>query len=75
MIIFNYPNFKIHPQIDSEQEKTRRKYEPRNVRYLLVGESMPDGGTFFYKKNSNLYSYTEQVFLQNFDWSKKDFYL
>jgi hypothetical protein len=65
--------FNINPLIDSEQEKTRLKYKPKNIRFLFVGESMPAGGTFFYFENSNLYKYTKEAFLQNFDWPEKDF--
>lgn len=73
IVIFGNWDFNKKPQLDSLQETTRRKYKPKNIRYLFVGESMPDGGTFFYFQNSNLYSYTKQVFLQNFDWPPKEF--
>ncbi|WP_448509986.1 hypothetical protein [Immundisolibacter sp.] len=65
--------FKINPLHNSEQEKKRLEYKPKKVRFLFVGESMPAGGTFFYFENSNLYNYTKEAFLQNFDWAPKEF--
>ena len=67
------PSFNMNPQLESEQEKTRLEYQPKKIRFLFIGESMPAGGTFFYFENSNLYRYTKEVFLQNFDWPEKDF--
>lgn len=66
-------NFKINPLHNSEQEKKRLEYKPKKVRFLFIGESMPAGGTFFYFENSNLYNYTKDAFLQNFNWSEKEF--
>src|SRR3990172_594741 len=73
IIIFNNSDFEINRQLDSLQEITRNKYKPKNIRYLLVGESMPSGGTFFYCENSDLYRYTKEVFLKNFNWKEEKF--
>lgn len=45
-----------------EAEELRRQYLPNNVRVLMVGESPPVGGTFFYAANSNLFRYTKVAF-------------
>src|SRR5690606_23020246 len=36
-------------------ERQREKYKPSKVNVLLLGESPPSGGTYFYLANSNLY--------------------
>jgi hypothetical protein len=50
-------------------EAVRRSYKPEKIRLLLVGESPPASGEFFYLK-SNMTIYTskafEQVFLRTF---------
>lgn len=71
--IINNISFKLNPLNESEQEKARLNFKPKNIRFLFIGESMPAGGTFFYFENSNLYNYTKEAFLQNFDWPEKDF--
>jgi predicted transcriptional regulator len=38
-----------------EYEELRQRYRPQRIELLLVGESRPAGGTFFYLANSNLY--------------------
>jgi predicted transcriptional regulator len=38
-----------------EYEELRQRYRPPRIRLLLVGESRPAGGRFFYLANSNLY--------------------
>ncbi len=43
-------------------EELRLRYRPKKVGVLLVAESRPAGGTFFYAGNSNLVRYTEQAF-------------
>jgi hypothetical protein len=43
-------------------EAVRARFKPEPIRVLLVGESPPAGGTFFYNANSNLYRYTEEAF-------------
>jgi len=65
--------FTPNPLLESKQEITRREYKPDNIRYLLVAESMPAGGNFFYFERGKLYDYTKMAFLQNFDWPEKDF--
>lgn len=47
-----------------EHETIRNSYRPNKVEILFVGESRPQGGTFFYNGNSNLYKYTKQAFEQ-----------
>lgn len=44
-------------------ELIRRRYLPKEVRVLFVGESPPAGGIFFYAANSNLYFATEEAFV------------
>jgi hypothetical protein len=46
----------------SHAERQRRRFRPDDVRVLLVGESPPAGGTFFYDANSKLYRSTKAAF-------------
>ena len=48
-------------------EAVRLLYLPERIRYLLVGESVPNGGTFFYDANSILFRYTYEAFRQVFE--------
>jgi hypothetical protein len=48
-------------------EELRLHYRPKKVRVLLVAESRPAGGTFFYAGNSRLVRYTEQAFRKAYD--------
>ncbi len=48
-------------------ETLRERYRPAPVRVLLVGESPPAGGTFFYAANSRLFEYTRAAFRRAFD--------
>lgn len=43
-------------------EELRVRYRPRAVRLLLIGESRPAGGTFFYLANSHLFRATHEAF-------------
>lgn len=43
-------------------EALRQRYRPNRIDTLLVGESRPAGGTFFYLANSNLYYATHEAF-------------
>lgn len=43
-------------------EQLRRRYRPKEVRLLLIGESPPASGRFFYKGNSGLYRAVRDVF-------------
>jgi len=45
-----------------EIESLRRQYRPMAMSLLLVGESVPAGGTFFYKADSYLYEHTHEGF-------------
>lgn len=47
-----------------EAEVLRLRFRPEHVRVLLIGESAPAGGTFFYAMNSLLYSATQDAFRQ-----------
>lgn len=40
---------------DHPRERLRVRFRPDDVEVLFVGESAPDGGTFFYEADSNLY--------------------
>jgi hypothetical protein len=42
-------------------EMLRQRYRPARIDILLVGESRPSGGTFFYGANSNLYYATHEA--------------
>jgi hypothetical protein len=48
------------------QERLRRKFRPRKVRILFVGESPPASGRFFYQADSGLYRATSEAFLKAF---------
>ena len=48
--------------MNSIYENTRKIYKPIKVRILLIGESPPEGETFFYNKNSLLFDYTKKAF-------------
>ena len=43
-------------------EALRQRHRPSRIDTLLVGESRPAGGTFFYLANSNLYYATHEAF-------------
>lgn len=49
------PNF-------SKWERVRRKYRPRKVRILFIGEAPPASGRFFYNEDSGLYRALREVF-------------
>jgi hypothetical protein len=57
----------IMPNKKSSHEVLIRKYKPKRVRFLLIGESPPAGGTFFYRGDSNLYNYTLNAFQRAFE--------
>lgn len=43
-------------------EDLREEYKPDKIEVLFVGESRPQGGTFFYLANSALYGETKKAF-------------
>jgi hypothetical protein len=45
-----------------DDETLRMRYRPEKIATLMVGESRPAGGTFFYRANSNLFYATRQAF-------------
>lgn len=47
---------------DDDFERLRDQYRPAKIEILLVGESRPAGGTFFYLANSNLFYATREAF-------------
>lgn len=47
---------------EDRYERLRQRYRPNRIDTLLVGESRPAGGTFFYLANSNLYYATHEAF-------------
>ena len=49
------------------REHLRLQYRPREIRVLLIAESPPAGGTFFYAQNSNLAKYTEVAFRKAYE--------
>ena len=64
-------------------EKLRNSFKPDKVKYLLVGESIPSNGTFFYTADSPLFKYTKEAFDEVFggtefsldEFKKRGFYL
>ncbi len=52
----------MHLNTGKTHEELRQTYKPSDVRVLLIGESPPANGTFFYIGNSNLWRYTRQAF-------------
>ena len=64
--------------VHSERERLRRRYRPAQIRLLLIGESPPASGHFFYCRDSGLYrairdafrmvdsSITDDTFLETF---------
>lgn len=57
---------KTHSKPDTflkrDPENIRASFRPNKIRVLMIGESPPAGGTFFYFGNSNLYHYTVKAF-------------
>lgn len=49
--------------VEADYEALRDRYRPASVEILLVGESRPAGGTFFYLANSNLFDATREAFV------------
>lgn len=59
-----------HRSVDmsnDEYERIRAHYRRKTIKVLLVGESRPTNGTFFYLGNSNLYKYTVNAFARLLD--------
>ena len=46
----------------ARDERLRKRYRPRVLRLLFIGESRPAGGTFFYAADSNLFFHTQSAF-------------
>lgn len=57
------------------RERLRRRYRPRQVRILFVGESPPASGRFFYSSNSGLYRALRDTFLKVFPEIKQEQFL
>jgi hypothetical protein len=57
-------------QIDAatlpSRERLRRKYRPKRIRLLFVGEAPPASGRFFYLANSGLYRAIRDTFVAAF---------
>lgn len=47
---------------DGLYEELRERYKPDEIKVLFVGESRPNSGKFFYKKDSILYSAMHEAF-------------
>jgi hypothetical protein len=45
----------------SKVERLRRKFRPRRITTLFVGESAPKSGAFFYDGNTNFYRYMKKA--------------
>lgn len=48
-------------------ENLRNHYRPDRIKVLFVGESRPQGGTFFYQADSALYRETKKAFNEYLD--------
>lgn len=51
---------------DRNVEGAREKFRPTTIKHLVVGESAPRGGTFFYFANSLLFRQTRTAFYEVF---------
>ena len=51
---------------DSDRERLERRYRPRHIRLLFVGESPPASGRHFYAGDSGLYRAIRESFLTAF---------
>lgn len=60
---------------DVAAERARERYRPDDVRVLLIGESRPAGGTFFYFGNSLLFEATREAFFRAIARGEKDDFL
>ena len=60
-----------------EIQKIRESWKPETVKVLVVGESPPANGTFFYCGDSNLYRYTKEAFEEAFgvEWRSTEEFL
>lgn len=47
-----------------DYEAARQRYRPERIKVLMVGESRPAGGTFFYLANSHLFFATREAFVR-----------
>lgn len=59
---------KPRPSVSQHEgvEAARERYRPDHVRHLMVGESPPAGGTFFYNADSMLFCQTHRAFCEVF---------
>jgi len=53
--------------LNNTYENLRNHYKPDKVEVLFVGESRPQGGTFFYQGDSALYRETKKAFDEFFE--------
>jgi hypothetical protein len=49
----------------TSEERLRRRYSPKRVDVLLVGESPPASGRHFYAANSGLYRVIRDTFIDS----------
>jgi hypothetical protein len=63
----------------SDLEELRRRFQPKHISTLFVGESPPKSGKFFYERDSLLYRRMKEAFggTENFreDFMAKGFFL
>ncbi len=57
------------------RERLRKRYRPRRVQILFVGESAPASGLFFYRADSGLYRVLRETFLTAFPALRKTDFL
>jgi hypothetical protein len=55
------PDYEVPPD---DFESMRQQYRPPDIKVLLVGESRPAAGTFFYLANSHLFFATREAFVR-----------
>jgi uracil-DNA glycosylase len=56
----------MRSRLSEQQERLRRRYLPKVVRLLLVGEAPPASGRFFYHQDSGLYRAIRRAYLTAF---------
>jgi hypothetical protein len=54
------------PMEHQTRERLRRRYRPRSVRVLFVGEAPPVSGRFFYAEDSGLFRAVREAFVSAF---------
>ena len=69
------PPASLVDRASSARESLRKRYRPRQVRILFVGEAPPVSGRFFYRGDSGLYRALRDTFVAAFPSLPKDAFL